>query len=290
MDLFSVPAGMPTMPVKDVLRKLHFSLTLRRKLKKSAGSILINGKQATWLSPVSGGDSITIVWPNECSIEPIPLPLTINYEDDSILVIDKPAGLLVHPTTDSTCPTLANAVVNHLRTAKSAVGFHPVHRLDRNTSGLILIAKNPYMQHLFSCQGEKALHRSYLAVVSGTLCPLEGVIEAPIGRKPDSIIERMVRPDGQRAITHYQTITAYKNASLVKVELLTGRTHQIRVHLSSLGHPILGDDLYGGETTLLSRQALHAANLRFIHPLLNKTIDLTSPLPPDMQALLAKLV
>lgn len=282
-------AGQPVL-LKDLLRRLNISLTLRRKLKQSPGAILVNDEPAAWLTTVNPGDTVTILWPGECRVPPSPLPLAIVYEDESLLVIDKPAGLLVHPTSGPPEPTLANAVVHHLSAGQHRPGgFHPLHRLDRNTSGLILIAKNPHVQHLLSGDGGKQITREYLALVSGAVRPAAGIIDAPIGRRPGSIIERMVNPDGQPATTLYETVRVLAGHCLLKLKLETGRTHQIRVHLAHIGHPILGDDLYGGSTEHIQRQALHAARLRFTHPLTGEQLDLSAPLPADMAGVLSRL-
>lgn len=283
MFSYTHPAGRDPLPVCDLLRRLGFSLTLRRKLKRSDGAIGVNGQPAAWRTTVRPGDSLSIAWPEESAITPLPLPLTIVYEDDSLLVVDKPAGLLVHPTAAKDEPSLANAVVNHLGVSR----FHPVHRLDRNTSGLLIVAKNPYIQHLLFSERGKNLSRIYLALVSGCPEPPGGTITAPIARRPGSIIERTVSPDGQPAVTHYRTISSFGAYSLLRLRLETGRTHQIRVHLAHLGHPILGDDLYGGPTDRIARQALHAAELAFIHPVSGRLVHLTSPLPPDIASLVA---
>ncbi|MDR7868182.1 MAG: RluA family pseudouridine synthase [Sporomusaceae bacterium] len=275
--------------LNKLLRRLNFSLTLRRKLKRCPDAIRLNGIPVTWQTVVSPGDVLTITWPDESHIEPIPLALTVCYEDDHLLVADKPAGLLVHPASGPPEPTLANAVVHHLRTRGEAGAFHPAHRLDRNTSGLILIAKNPYIQHLLFADGGKPLERTYLALVSGHPHPPTAVIDAPIGRLAGSIIQRTVCPDGKAASTAYETVAAAGPHSLVRLRLLTGRTHQIRVHLAHIGHPIIGDDLYGGSTALIGRPALHAAALAFPHPVGGQRVSLSSPLPPDMDHLLAEL-
>lgn len=289
MYTFTVPSSFEMLPLKDCLRRLHVSLTLRRKLKRSDAAILVNGIPVPWHTIVHPGDIVTLTWSNDCQIAPLSLPLTVIFEDRHLLVVDKPAGLLSHPTTDPTRLSLANVVVGHLRAQNHESGFHPVHRLDRNTSGLLLIAKNPHLQHLFSSNQGINIKRAYLAVVRGIPSPTSGTIDAPIGRNPNSIIERLVRPDGQEAITCYETVRTLGGNSILKLRLLTGRTHQIRVHLAYIGHPILGDDLYGGPTDLIERQALHAAELAFIHPLTGEKVELFSPLPEDIDHLLSAL-
>lgn len=276
----TVPMQHQTMPLKQYLRQyLGISLTCWRKIKR-IGVISINGQSATHTTLIIPGDKITIDYTPVCKIQPINIPLTISYEDEYLLVVDKPAGMLVHPATFNNTPTLANAIMFYYKELNLNYGFHPVHRLDRNTSGLVIIAKQPHIQHLFS--PHNSIKRNYLAVVAG-LFPLSyGTIDVPIARHPHSIIERIVSPDGKPAITNYKILSQFKNSSLVEIQLLTGRTHQIRVHMSSIGHPLLGDDLYGGDCSLIQRQALHAARTNFIHPITNKSIELSSPLPNDI--------
>ncbi len=289
MFTFILPAEEQPAPLGKLLRRLSFSLTLRRKLKRTPDAVRLNGRPVPWQVVVSPGDTLTIVWPDESDIAPIPLPITVCYEDEHLLVVDKPAGLLVHQASGPPEPTLANAVVHHLRAGGEAGAFHPAHRLDRNTSGLILIAKNPHIQHLLFADDGKHLDRTYLALVTGHPHPPAALIEAPIGRLAGSIIQRTVSPEGKAASTAYETVAAAGPHSLVRLRLLTGRTHQIRVHLSHIGHPILGDDLYGGSTVLIGRPALHAAALSFTHPIGGLPVSLTSPLPEDMACLLAGL-
>jgi 23S rRNA pseudouridine1911/1915/1917 synthase len=217
------------------------------------------------------------------------MPLVIAYEDNALLVIDKPSGIMVHPTARQDGITIANGVLHHYRESGQSCDFHPVHRLDRQTSGLLLVAKNAYIHHLLSGQGIKHVQRSYQAIVTGQPQPLSGTIDAPIGRKPGSIIERMISASGQEAVTDYRTISGTSTASLMQISLRTGRTHQIRVHFSHIGHPLLGDDLYGGCTDLINRQALHAGKLAFNHPITNELLTIHSPLPPDMLSILTVL-
>lgn len=286
MFIFTLPTNQPPLPLQNLLRHLKVSLTRRRKLKQAEQAIRVNGQVVGSQTVVNPGDTLTILWPSDCTITPLPMDLAIYFEDESLLVVDKPAGLLVHPTTQPQRPSLANGVIWHLRAGGSAAGFHPIHRLDRNTSGLLLIAKNPYIQHLLSSENGIAIQRSYLALATGVVDPPIGNITAPIARHPDSIIQRIVHPEGQHALTCYETIQPVGSNSLLRLKLMTGRTHQIRVHLAYIGHPILGDDLYGGSTQLIGRQALHATDIAFIHPLTKESINLTSPLPEDMAQLI----
>ena len=286
---FLVPETFTPMPIKDFLRRhIGFSLTVWRKIKHS-GTLSVNSLEVPMNYIVYPGDIINVNWQETCSIVPTQLPLTICYEDDYMLIIDKPAGMLVHPTVSEHISTLANAVMHYYHTMKYPYNFHPVHRLDRNTSGLVLIAKQPHIQHLLSRNSIKNINRQYLALIPGAILPTEGSIDAPIARYPDSIIQRMVHESGQDATTLYKVLKNFNSASLLELTLLTGRTHQIRVHLSHIGHPLLGDDLYGGSRELIGRQALHAARLYFTHPVSGKVIDVSTPLPADLRGLIKAL-
>lgn len=289
MLIFIVPENNTYNSIKDFLRRCAgLSLTQWRRIKQH-GDIFLNNEPASISAEVSTGDVIAINLIPHCTIPPIPYPLKICYEDDYMLVVDKPPGILVHPTAQNEIVTLANAVIFYYQSHNVSYGFHPVHRLDRNTSGLTLIAKEPHIQHLFNRHSIKALDRTYYGIISGAINPPEGTINLPIGRKPDSIIERTVRPDGQNSITMYKLLHTFAGASLVELKLLTGRTHQIRVHMSHIGHPLLGDDLYGGSTELIKRQALHAIKLAFHHPVTKKEIIINSSLPEDLITLIREL-
>ena len=288
MPDYIVPNNTETMPVKDFLRRqAGLSLTLWRKVKHS-GTVLLNGQPTHPHALAYPGSIITVTWPEETSMSPEPLPLTVLFEDDYIIVIDKPAGMLVHPASTQSTGTLANAVIYYYQSKGYTFGFHPVNRLDRNTSGLVLIAKRPDIQHWFNQHNDKIM-KTYIAVAAGIPDPLQGTIDAPIGRKSGSIVEREVQPSGQHAITHYKVLGTLNDASLLEVSLVTGRTHQIRVHLSFINCPLLGDDLYGGSKDLIDRQALHAAKLSLLHPVTKTTIEINSPLPADMDLLIHKL-
>lgn len=284
MPTFIVPEDIEKQPVKNYLRKHEgISLTLWRKIKQNnslrINDILVNPGMAM-IKPM---DCIRYEIEYTSQIVPIEMPLNICYEDEYLVVIDKPSGQLVHPTTKEHYTTLANGVLFYYEQQGLPLSFHPVHRLDKDTSGLVLIAKMPHIQNLFSFSKVKTLKRIYQALVLGIPTPSEALINAPIDRKPNSIIERMVAETGQEAITHYKTLRTFQTFSLLELELMTGRTHQIRVHLSHIGHPILGDDLYGGPTNLIKRQALHAKVLSFIHPVTKQKIEVISQLSNDIQ-------
>lgn len=279
-------------PAKQYLRQvLGISGTIWKRIKHS-GTFTHNGVPANATrTQVKNGDTIAYDILRPSDIEPEDLPLDIRYEDDFLVIVNKPAGQLVHPTTKEAHGTLGNALLAWYARRGEHHAFHPVHRLDRDTSGLVLIAKEPQVQYQLTTgrDGKKAFTREYLALIEGTLTPASGLIDAPIARALPSIILRKVAPppEGKEARTHYETVRTNGKLSLLHLVLDTGRTHQIRVHLAHLGHPLLGDDLYGGSCTLLSRQALHAWRLSFRHPMTHEFVVVTAPLPSDMQRIAA---
>ncbi|WP_303105945.1 RluA family pseudouridine synthase [uncultured Mitsuokella sp.] len=279
-------------PARQYLRQvLGISGTIWKRIKHS-GTFMHNGVPANATrTQVRNGDTIAYDILRPSDIEPEELPLDIRYEDDFLVIVNKPAGQLVHPTTKEAHGTLGNALLAWYARHGEHHAFHPVHRLDRDTSGLVLIAKEPQVQYQLTTgrDGKKAFTREYLALIEGTLTPASGLIDAPIARALPSIILRKVAPPpaGKEARTHYETVRTNGKFSLLHLVLDTGRTHQIRVHLAHLGHPLLGDDLYGGSCTLLSRQALHAWRLSFRHPMTHEFVVVTAPLPSDMQRIAA---
>lgn len=279
-------------PARQYLRQvLGISGTIWKRIKHS-GTFTHNGVPANATrTQVRNGDTIAYDILRPSDIEPEDLPLDVRYEDDFLVIVNKPAGQLVHPTTKEAHGTLGNALLAWYARHGEHHAFHPVHRLDRDTSGLVLIAKEPQVQYQLTTgrDGKKAFTREYLALIEGTLTPASGLIDAPIARALPSIILRKVAPPpaGKEARTHYETVRTNGKLSLLHLVLDTGRTHQIRVHLAHLGHPLLGDDLYGGACTLLSRQALHAWRLSFRHPMTHEFVVVTAPLPSDMQRIAA---
>ena len=215
------------------------------------------------------------------------MKLDIVYEDEGLLVINKPEGIAVHPSILHYEDSLASGVKYYFEQNGIYKKIRPVNRLDLNTSGLIVFAKNEYIQENLIRQMERnTFTKEYLAIVQGTLENEKGVIELPIARKEKSIIERCVSENGQKAITEYEVVKKLNGYSLIKCRLLTGRTHQIRVHMAYIGHPLLGDTLYGEKSDLINRQALHSFKISFIHPITKKEIQLTSDIPKDFMKIL----
>lgn len=294
MTTFQVvlPEALASMPAKAFLHQKGISSTLWKRIKHS-GTFKVNGIVTNAArTMLKDGDTVSYQVEKPSEIDPEALPLDIRYEDEYLLIVNKPPGQLVHPTTKEAHGTLAGAVLYHYETKGETHSYHPIHRLDRDTSGLVLIAKEPQVQYLLTAKdGTKRFHREYLAIVEGRPKLPEGLIDAPIARALPSIILRKVSPEGKEARTHYKTLSSTeregKLLSLIELKLETGRTHQIRVHMSYLGHPLLGDDLYGGSLELMQRQALHACRLHFIHPITKEQINVKAELPRDMQRLLS---
>jgi 23S rRNA pseudouridine1911/1915/1917 synthase len=274
--------------IESLLRnKLGFSRTMIRRLKQHSG-VEVNGHKVYLNQRVQLGDviSINIESNEETDIIPQPIEIEIVYEDKYLLVVNKPPHMLVHPLKHEWTNTLANAVIYHYRQHNLQLGFKPVSRLDRNTSGLVVIAKNSHIGYQLAQQ----LHtnefvREYIAIVHGWIKQPRGVISLPISRCPDSKIKQMVDIDGRHAVTHYQVARYIKDNTIIRLRLETGRTHQIRVHLSFIGFPLLGDNLYGGQREIINRQALHCYNIMLTHPANGEKLALTAPMPKDMQRL-----
>lgn len=274
--------------VRDVLQK-EYGVSRRLLIRaKHDGRILVNGSDVFVNHLLQTDDDVVIMVPEETAetLQPEEMPITVRFEDQDFLILSKPAGLVVHPTRTHEKGTLANGVIAYWLAKGEERKFRPVNRLDKDTSGLIIIAKNQWAHEQCSrMQKERTLKRTYIAAVHGTVSMDEGTIDAPIGLAEHSIIERTVRWDGQPACTHYRVLSRIADYSWVELELKTGRTHQIRVHMSYLGHPLLGDDLYGGTRERIARQALHARRLAFIHPRTRELMILEDPLPSDMRLL-----
>ena len=272
--------------INDVLISIfQLSSRLKNKLIRSR-NVLLNNVFVDTRTIAHPGDTITLLFDYEednSNIIPTKMNLNIVFEDEFLLAINKPAGIPVHPSFLHYEDSLANGVKYYYNSIGLNKKIRAVNRIDLNTSGLVLFAKNEYIQEqLIKQMNNKEFSKAYLSVVCGHLDKKEGIIDAPISRKENSIIERCVDSNGQNAITHYKVLKELNNCSLVECNLETGRTHQIRVHFSNLNHPVFGDSLYGSKTNLINRQALHSYRMSFIHPIRKKQITITAVLPHDI--------
>lgn len=278
--------------VDTLLRKrLHLSGTVIRRIKWWEDGILADGVRVrTDYRPAAGQVlSVRLSDPDRRSgIVPTPGPLDIVYEDLDLIVLNKAPGVSVHPGPGHFDDTLGNFLIDYYEKTGQEADFHPVHRLDRGTSGLLVSAKHPHAQEALKNQlHTEDFKRVYLAVCEGVPDPSAGVVDAPLGPKPGSLMEQEVRPDGKPARTRYETVEVHGSRTLLRLELDTGRTHQIRVHMAHMGHPLTGDFLYGVEDrTLISRPALHSAELSFRQPVTREKLEFSVLLPEDMARLL----
>ena len=277
------------LPIGLFLKSMGFSSQNIIALKKTPESILRNGKWEYINTILHTGDTLTITISEEISspkILPLKLPLSIVYEDEDILVVNKPANMPIHPSLNNYENTLANAVMYYYQSQNIPYVFRCVNRLDRDTTGLTILAKHYVSGGILSKMvAERKIERIYLAVANGKV-PLSGCIDAPIGRKSGSAIERCIDyENGENALTFYERLqySSAKNLSLVKLKLGTGRTHQIRVHMNSIGHPLIGDYLYYPDMTYINRVALHSFSLSFLHPIKKEPMYFEAPVPLDMQ-------
>jgi len=287
--------------LREVLRRrLGVSRRLLVKLKAEEMGIVRNGRRAWVSETVSAGDRIELRLPREQSedILPQPMDLSIVFEDEHLLVVNKPPGLIVHPTLGHYAGTLANGVVHYWRERGEIAKFHPVHRLDEHTSGLVVVAKHAYAhQQLAEQMARGEFDKRYLAYVYGCPPQLSGTVDAPIGRSDAEPHRRVVRPDGAPSVTHYEVNEVFPcGATKLNIRLETGRTHQIRVHMLHIGCPLIGDDLYAGPDpqpaelarkigNVIQRQALHASRLVFRHPVKDERLALEAELPEDLREL-----
>ncbi|SFA82701.1 23S rRNA pseudouridine1911/1915/1917 synthase [Lentibacillus halodurans] len=274
--------------IRTYLQQEHqFSKRMMKQIIHNGGEIRVNEVKQTVRYVLKAGDVLTVTLPEEkkgSMMIPEKMPLDIVYEDDTVLVIKKPAGRATIPSYLHSSGTIANGVLAHYEQQNLPYTFHVVTRLDRNTSGIMLIAKHRWGHSLLSeAQKKGKIKRAYYAIIEGHLQQKKGTINAPIDRKEGSIIERKVSHEGKHATTHYTALKESNDHTLVHVQLETGRTHQIRVHFSYIGHPLAGDDLYGGVTSFISRQALHCHHLSFEHPITNEQVDFSAEMADDMK-------
>lgn len=272
---------MADREIKSILyHELKLSARAVTALKKGNG-IMLNGEKATVRKTVTPNDTLLITFEDEGSQNIVPnnIPLDIIYEDAEILVVNKPANMPTHPSINHYENTLANAVMYHF--SDTEFTFRAITRLDRDTTGLVLIAKNRYSANILSNQLQSgSLQKTYLAIACGVLPQTEGVIEAPIARENHSVIKRIISDNGQYAKSLYKVLKCENNFSLVQLAPITGRTHQLRVHLAHIGNPIYADFIYGSEIKK-ERTRLHCSKLCFTHPTSGEKINLFAPLPDD---------
>lgn len=276
--------------VKELLKlKFQISDRLLVKLKKNK-KIWLNSTPTFVDSRLKPFDIVEILIDFEEKSEniiPTQMDLNIIYEDEYYIVINKPSGIAIHPSILHYTDSLANGVKFYFEQKNIKKKIRPINRLDKDTSGIVIFAKNEYIQEFLVKEMKKnTFFKEYIAVCEGIFESKIGTINLPIGRKENSIIERCVCSDGDIAITHYNVLKSLKNTSVVHVTLETGRTHQIRVHLSNIGHPILGDTLYGNPSSGINRQALHAYKVKFIHPITGLNVEYIAIIPSDIKSII----
>lgn len=285
---WKIDLATETMSIEQFLRTHGCSHHVLTHLKRTECGILLNGIWAYTNQKLKAGDQLVIrVIEEESSpgILPVPMSLDIIYEDEDLMVINKERDTPIHPSVNNHENTLANAVMYYFSSQNIPFVYRCINRLDRDTSGLLIIAKNMVSGAILSkMSSERQIHREYLAIVEGELPP-EGTIDAPIARTDGSAIMRCVDFErGEKAVTHFRCVKIANGLSLASVRLETGRTHQIRVHMKYIGHPLIGDFLYNPDSMdLIQRQALHSSRLTFSHPITGETLDFTSDLPEDMK-------
>ena len=285
------PSDVPCT-VGEYLKKKGYSRQIIIHLKKTEHGILQNGEWAYVRTPLVPGDVLKITLLEESASEhilPVPMEPDIVYEDEDLLVVNKPFDMPVHPSIHNYDNTLANGMAYYFQQKGETFIFRCINRLDRDTTGLLILAKNALSASILSNDMKaRKIHRTYQAVVSRIPVPASGTIDAPIARKEDSAIERCVDFEkGEPAVTHYRTLETKENLALVELSLKTGRTHQIRVHMQHMGCPLLGDYLYNPDFTLINRVSLHSYSLSFVHPITGKSMYFCAPLPKDMAGLLS---
>ena len=263
-----------------------------------SGEVAVNGRAVSKSYKLAGGEDIAVTLPEPEPVEAVPqdIPLDVVYEDADVIVVNKPSGMVVHPAPGHPDGTLVNALLYHCAGTLSGVGgaLRPgiVHRIDRDTSGLIIAAKNDAAHQYLSAQlADHTLARTYECIVVGSLREDRGTVDAPIARHPAGRKRMAVVAGGREAVTHWEVIARYPGYTHVRCRLETGRTHQIRVHMAYIGHPILGDTVYGAKKEVpgLTGQCLHAVGLRFLHPRTHEVVELSCPLPEEFTRMLQKI-
>lgn len=273
--------------VEQFLRRKRYSGQNLSEIKRMPKSILVNGVHYYMRQELSKGDHLQVricETQNSEKIPPTNLPLNIIYEDEDLLVLNKPAGMPIHPSLNNYTNSMANALAYYFQSQGKPFIFRCCNRLDRDTSGLTIVSKHLVSGSILSDMTKyREIHREYLAIARGSVTPSEGTIQAPLGRKEGTIIERTVDWEhGEDAVTHYKVVKEANGHSLVSLRLETGRTHQIRIHMKYLGYPLIGDYLYNPDMEYMTRQALHSHHMEFTHPITGEHMSFTAPLPEDM--------
>lgn len=290
---YDIDSHSEGLRVEQFLRRKGYSAQNLSTIKRMPESILVNGVHYYMKQTLKAGDRLLVrIQETESSrnIPPVCAPLSVVYEDEDLIVINKPAGMPIHPSLNNYTNSLANALAWYYQQQGKPFIFRCCNRLDRDTSGLTVVAKHLVSGNILSTMTKKKeVRREYLAVVRGHIIPESGTISAPLARKGGTIIERVVDFDrGEPAVTHYHLVREANGHSLVSLQLETGRTHQIRIHLKHLGFPLVGDYLYNPDMEYISRQALHSFRLSFPHPITGEVMDFTAPLPEDMGNILTE--
>lgn len=273
--------------VEQFLRRKRYSGQNLSEIKRMPKSILVNGVHYYMRQELSKDDHLQVricETKNSEKIPPTNLPLNIIYEDEDLLVLNKPAGMPIHPSLNNYTNSMANALAYYFQSQGKPFIFRCCNRLDRDTSGLTIVSKHLVSGSILSDMTKyREVHREYLAIARGSVTPSEGTIQAPLGRKEGTIIERTVDWEhGEDAVTHYKVVKEANGHSLVSLRLETGRTHQIRIHMKYLGYPLIGDYLYNPDMEYMTRQALHSHHMEFTHPITGEHMSFTAPLPEDM--------
>lgn len=273
--------------VEQFLRRKRYSGQNLSEIKRMPKSILVNGVHYYMRQELSTGDHLQVricETQNSEKIPPTKLPLDIVYEDEDLLVLNKPAGMPIHPSLNNYTNSIANALAYYFQSQGKPFIFRCCNRLDRDTSGLTIVSKHLVSGSILSDMTKyREVHREYLAIARGSVTPSEGTIQAPLGRKEGTIIERTIDWEhGEDAVTHYKVVKEANGHSLVSLRLETGRTHQIRIHMKYLGYPLIGDYLYNPDMEYMTRQALHSHHMEFTHPITGEHMSFTAPLPEDM--------
>ena len=290
---YDIDSHSEGLRIEQFLRRKGYSAQNLSTIKRMPESILVNGVHYYMKQTLKAGDRLLVrIQETESSrnIPPVCAPLSIVYEDEDLIVVNKPAGMPIHPSLNNYTNSLANALAWYYQQQEKPFIFRCCNRLDRDTSGLTVVAKHLVSGNILSTMTKKKeVRREYLAVVRGHIVPESGSISAPLARKGGTIIERIVDFDrGEPAVTHYRLVREANGHSLVSLQLDTGRTHQIRIHLKHLGFPLVGDYLYNPDMEYISRQALHSFRLSFPHPITGEVMNFTAPLPEDMRNILTE--